>query len=109
MRIKVLVLEKLRRHVEAAELKHNLQLQAEDFDEAEFLSLTSGMERSEMKAEETTFEVSVVIPTTGHGKSLLESALINLEKAADTLQTEQIIVIYAIIAYSIVYLETIYC
>jgi len=105
LRIKVAALEKLRRHVEAAELKHNLQLQAEDFDEAEFLSLTSGMERSEMKAEETPFEVSVVIPTTGHGKSLLESALIHLEKAADPLQTELIIVDNASIDDTFDYLE----
>src|SRR5690625_5620453 len=63
------------------------------------------MERSEMKAEETPFEVSVVIPTTGHGKSLLESALIHLEKAAYPLQTELIIVDNASIDDTFDYLE----
>src|SRR5690625_7716125 len=63
------------------------------------------MERSEMKAEETPFEVSVVIPTTGHGKSLLEAALIHLEKAADALQTELIIVDNASIDDTFDYLE----
>lgn len=105
LRIKVAALEKLRRHVEAAELKHNLQLQSEDFEEAEFLSLIPDGETSVTKAEETPFEVSVVIPTTGHGKNILESALIYLQKAADPLQTELIIVDNASIDDTFDYLE----
>ena len=105
LRIKIAALEKLRRHVEAAELKHNLQQQPDDFDEQVALELINRGESEATKAEESPYEVSVVIPTTGHGKSLLESALVHLESVADPLQTELIIVDNASIDDTFDYLE----
>lgn len=106
LRIKVAALEKLRRHVEAAELKHNLQQQSDELDEDQAsLELTSEAESEGTSTEESPFGVSVVIPTTGHGKNLLESALVHLEKVTDPLQTELIIVDNASIDDTFDYLE----
>ena len=110
IRIKITSLEKLRRHVEAAELKHILQKQNEQkaeelVSEEEKIPVISQPETESSeeipekspdpeKAEvaENKPRVSVIIPTTGHGKSLLEAALLHLEEAVDATSTELIIV-----------------
>lgn len=117
-RIKISSLEKLRRHVEASELKHSLQkLQNEEQIESKQEAVKGAgkeihrVEEKTEEAAETVLEqpeeyadqeenepegnqvkVSIVIPTTGHGKSLLENALIHLEEAVDSRTTELIIV-----------------
>lgn len=105
LRIKVAALEKLRRHVEAAELKHDLQQYPDEFENQADRKPGNEREFETGKVEENPFEVSVVIPTTGHGKSLLESALVHLEKVADPLQTELIIIDNASIDDTFDYLE----
>lgn len=120
LRIKITSLEKLRRHVEAAELKHSIfkEQKAEKAKEAE--------EVKEAKESEETFvnedaamapkvneevkpigeiELSVVIPTTGHGKILLEQTLLKLDEAVDSNTTELIIVDNASIDDTFDYLE----
>jgi glycosyltransferase involved in cell wall biosynthesis len=106
LRIKVTVLEKLRRHVEAAELKYNLQKKPKPAEEQVELELIPEQKNEEpVPDEDVDIEVSVVIPTTGHGKSLLERALIYLEKAADPLRTELIVIDNASIDDTFDYLE----
>lgn len=127
IRIKVTALEKLRRHMEAIELKHVLQKQSEQPREMETIrreeEVVDETEKPEAEivaeqddilhqiTEETEEEVvaaveesektqpldalpviSVVIPTTGHGKGLLEATLIHLEQAVDAHKTELIVV-----------------
>ncbi|MCC5940778.1 MAG: glycosyltransferase [Balneolaceae bacterium] len=111
IRIKITSLEKLRRHVEAAELKHVLQKQSEKPEEVntqdqeieeEHLPKSDPMEEIPEKplaaepenipAADSSPAISVVIPTTGHGKTLLEAALVHLEEAVDAATTELIIV-----------------
>jgi glycosyltransferase involved in cell wall biosynthesis len=81
-RIKIASLEKLRRHVEAAELKHHLyrkkKIEKEDAEPVEEIK-TDSVEESPSK-----IELSVVIPTTAHGKPLLEQTLIHLEQIVDS-------------------------
>jgi glycosyltransferase involved in cell wall biosynthesis len=142
IRIKITSLEKLRRYVEASELKHNLQkgpeISAEEpeekvqepeqkpvqqkeetevpdsegqsFDDSE--KIPAEAERAEESAqadqkeeEKKRVELSVVIPTTAHGKLVLESALVHLEKAVDSNTTELIVIDNASIDDTLDYLE----
>ena len=156
LRIKISSLEKLRRHVEAAELKHRLfrkaRIEAElpaapDADEelsseeqppgtekasdrseepvaatppiAEEPDERDRVAQIDPKSDETAAPaqggeasssqseplVSVVIPTTAHGKSLLEECLIHLEKAVRDLNVELIIVDNASLDDTFDYLE----
>lgn len=94
-RLKISALEKLRRHVEAAELKHSLHKKARDRGEEQAeLSLIPEEESEEKsrKTDEKEIELSVIIPTTAHGKELLEFTLLHLEKAVDPDTTELIII-----------------
>lgn len=107
-RIKISALEKLRRHVEAAELKHSLQRKPKDPEEQAELSVISEEEETGAQLEssnEADIEVSVVIPTTGHGKEPLEVALLHLEKAVDPNTTELIVIDNASIDDTFDYLE----
>ncbi len=143
-RIKITSLEKLRRHVEAAELKHNMFKEQKLERAAEVKQapespkspeLPESLESSEttkpsespesMESIESTrvpeeaeipqvkeevkkkgeIELSVVIPTTGHGKALLEQTLLKLDEAVDSNTTELIIVDNASIDDTFDYLE----
>ncbi len=133
LRIKITSLEKLRRHVEAAELKHNIfkEQKAEKAKEAEEAKETEKAKEAEVAKEtEVTnekdevamspevneevneevkpsgeIELSVVIPTTGHGKVLLEQTLLKLDEAVESSTTELIIVDNASIDDTFDYLE----
>lgn len=94
-RLKITALEKLRRHVEAAELKHSLHKKARDKEEEQTeLSLTPDEEAGKEtdKSREKEIELSVIVPTTAHGKELLEFTLLHLEKAVDSKTTELIVI-----------------
>lgn len=100
-RFKVTLLEKLRRHVEASELKHTIQQKKPlPPTQAAFFS-------EEVPQVEKLFEpvLSVIIPTTGDGKPLLEQCLISLENAVDSSETELIIIDNASIDRTFDYLE----
>ncbi len=90
-RIKISALEKLRRHVEAAELKHQLQLM--DKLPKEQVDLFKG-EKSDASQQfnPDDIELSIIIPTAGAGKSLLESALLYVEEGANPSTTEVIVI-----------------
>lgn len=156
LRIKISSLEKLRRHVEAAELKHRLFRKAraevdlpaeadayealsrveetsarESEPEGSEASVTDHLQMTEepedrevvvQKNREADEEaasaqeheapssdraplVSVVIPTTAHGKSLLEGCLVRLEEAVRDLRVELIIVDNASLDDTFDYLE----
>ncbi len=135
IRIKITSLEKLRRYVEAAELKHNIQREPEqaeskpeiDISEvieepsSEYNTPVSGRVPKETEpetvdekpqvqslfteeaiseeeeapkpyTEEKGIRYSVIIPTTGHGKVLLESTLVHLDEAVDSRTTELIVI-----------------
>lgn len=106
-RIKITTLEKLRRHVEAAELKHSLQRKPKEPEEQSELSLIPDVEESDNQNDSAKKEISlsVVIPTTAHGKELLEVALLHLDNAVDSDTTELIIVDNASIDDTFDYLE----
>lgn len=101
-RLKVATLESLRRHVEAAEIKHRLKKQAESVRrEAERLTQPETPEEpaavpepkpEEPSEKEESIELSVIIPTAGAGQPLLESALINLEERVNHNRTELIVI-----------------
>lgn len=91
-RLKITALEKLRRHVEAAELKHDLNKRsAEQIKQAElFLDKTQTETSSRPRPKE--IELSVIIPTTAMGKPLLEQSLLHLEPLLDADTSELIII-----------------
>lgn len=107
LRIKVSSLEKLRRHVEAAELKHNILNLPKPPEEQSELELVPEDQKPDSDKRDTArnIEISVVIPTTGHGKPLLEAAMVHLEKAADESKTEVIVVDNASIDDTFEYLQ----
>jgi GT2 family glycosyltransferase len=105
-RIKITALEKLRRHVEAAELKHSLQRKPKETEEQPELSLIPESDKSNNENDQPKkIELSVVIPTTGHGKEALELALLHLEKAVESESTELIVIDNASIDDTFDYLE----
>lgn len=105
-RIKITALEKLRRHVEAAELKHSLQRKPKESEEQPELSLIPEADESNNENDQPKkIELSVVIPTTGHGKQALELALLHLEKAVESESTELIVIDNASIDDTFDYLE----
>jgi glycosyltransferase involved in cell wall biosynthesis len=103
LRIKIQSLEKLRQHVEASELKHSLQ-KLED-EEASQATLFSDAPHKASEPPAPDIELSVIIPTTGLGKPLLEQTLIHLEKAVNPDTTELIIVDNASIDDTFDYLQ----
>lgn len=109
-RIKIASLEKLRRHVEAAELKHNLYRKKKSEKEiskpVHIDEAVSEPEESESaESQPGKIKLSVIIPTTGHGKQLLENSLIHLEPLVDEKTTELIVIDNASIDDTFDYLE----
>ncbi len=103
LRIKIQSLEKLRQHVEASELKHSLQKMEEEGKAQGTLFSDAFQKASEPATPD--IELSVVIPTTGLGKPLLEQAIIHLEQAVDPHTTELIVVDNASIDDTFDYLQ----
>lgn len=97
-RIKIASLEKLRRHVEAAELKHSLNRDKRaSAAEKEQTKTEEKIEpkttpKEPAKSEKQSIETSIVIPTTAIGKPFLESSLTRLDEVADPVNTELIII-----------------
>ncbi len=135
-RLKVKILEKLRRHVEAAELKHELQNRSnlrpvrsrkqgplqptlfaapdgetrqEPFPDAEVQDFqgtdVTEPEREQPAEAEPPVRLSVIIPTTGAGKPILEECLVHLDRACDPSATELIVIDNASIDDTFDYLE----
>ncbi len=91
VRLKITALEKLRHHVEAAELKHHLKgMDPIDSPQAELFM--GGDQKEDPSTTPKNIETSIVIPTTGLGKPQLESCLLSLEKHVDTSTTELVVI-----------------
>lgn len=137
-RMKVIALEKLRQHVEAAELKHQLKLQEKELRLHEEKLTGEKSERvaepeepalrendsdvpeprtdsaaTEMKKEEPSLDeteerdplLTIVIPTAGAGRPLLETALVELESVTDSSRTNLIVIDNASIDDTFDYLQ----
>lgn len=103
-RLKIHTLEKLRRHVEAAELKHDLQkLSSGPITQAELFREKSNPKTSQPSIPE--IELSVVIPTTAMGKPMLEKSLLHLEGLLDPDTTELIVIDNASVDDTFEYLQ----
>lgn len=90
VRLKITTLEKLRRHVEAAELKHHLKgIDPIDPPQAE-LFMDESPKKEIIKPKR--IETSIIIPTTALGKPHLESCLHALEEHVDPNITELVII-----------------
>jgi len=111
IQIKIAALEKLRRHVEASELKHDLRKLTPDTakpatdEKTEAESIADEPALNEHDAETGKIEYSVVVPTTGVGKHQLERCLNSLAGAVSKSDTELIIVDNASIDDTFDYLE----
>ncbi|MEX1062822.1 MAG: glycosyltransferase [Balneolaceae bacterium] len=111
MKLKINLLGKLRRHVEAAELKHHLQKKRVGSNQKNgknniqptlFTSLSEengvtkkDRELSDGKPEEPgkgDIKISIIIPTTGDGKPYLQECLVQLDKVCDASTVELIVV-----------------
>jgi GT2 family glycosyltransferase len=107
--IKISALEKSRRHVEAAELKHDLKKMrpAAPFQNDQKKSAKTEVEQAQTGHESDEKEVrySVIVPTTGVGKSQLERCLNSLAGAVSTSDTELIIIDNASIDDTFDYLD----
>lgn len=119
LQIKISALEKLRRHVEAAELKHDLRHinrgheEQHDPDESP-PKLEPAAEPAKGREDAGSsagadgsggIEFSIVVPTTGLGKFDLESCLASIEKSVPQNRTELIVVDNASIDDTFDYLE----
>ncbi|REL38921.1 glycosyltransferase [Rhodohalobacter sp. SW132] len=125
VQVKISTLEKLRRHVEAAELKHDLKqftkrqlnVSPEKKSDTPQLSDSENLgnndrdplhdhNHSEVRNIPTNeSSYSIVIPTTGIGKIHLERTLTSLEKVASSAECELIIIDNASIDDTFDYLE----
>lgn len=117
-RIKISSLEKLRRHVEAAELKHAMFKEQNSEKTLDIIEDREPVEEPQETLAETEspqvqdeakakgeIELTVVIPTTGHGKAHLEQTLLKLDEAVESTTTELIIIDNASIDDTFDYLE----
>jgi GT2 family glycosyltransferase len=115
LRLKITILEKLRRHVEASELKHTLQKRIEAYNNQENSSpeneqptlFDSGDTDNKTTIQKTPedIQLSVIIATTGDGKPLLERCLIHLDELRRASDTELIVIDNASIDDTFEYLE----
>lgn len=107
IQIKISALEKLRRHVEASELKHDLKRIPELQEPEKKQQKTTSPEPEEEKPipRVESIKYSVVIPTTGVGKLDLETCLTSLEQTAPAGITELIVIDNASIDDTFDYLE----
>ncbi|MGM0588020.1 MAG: glycosyltransferase [Bacteroidota bacterium] len=127
--LKIQLLERQRRYVEASELKHQQREQrppvTPDPEEPELTSITPEPEASEPEdsptsesveepapspepeetEDEAEIRTSIIIPTTADSKPLLEACLVHLSKHADPATTELIIVDNASLDDTFEYLE----
>ena len=92
LHIKIASLERLRRHVEAAELKHSLKNRDLLPPEQAELFIPEEKEKAPPQPSIEDLSISVVIPTTGHGRKLLEQCLHTLQNHADARTTELIVI-----------------
>lgn len=76
-KLKIEILEKRRRFVEASEIKHELEWRSTE---------------TRRQADNGDIRTSVIIPTTAHGKPALEHCLLNLADNCDHATTELIII-----------------
>jgi GT2 family glycosyltransferase len=114
LKLKITILEKLRRHVEASELKHTLHKrieaqnkQKEESAESEQPSLFESGSKESSTAPSSPEDVllSIIIPTTGDGKPLLEQCLIQLDDVCDISAVELIVIDNASIDDTFEYLK----
>ncbi len=84
--LKIEILEKKRRYVEASELKHEVSKSKQEKDQSK--------ESSEPDADYTAPDasISLIIPTTTHGKPALEHCLLSISEHCDTSKLELIVV-----------------
>ncbi len=107
IQIKISALERLRRHVEASELKHDLKRIPElrqPEKKQDSTTLPEPLEESPAP-EAKSIKYSVVIPTTGVGKRDLEACLSSLEQTAPASITELIVIDNASIDDTFDYLQ----
>lgn len=84
--LKIEILEKKRRFVEASELKHEINKSEEKQEEAD---------QKVKEPAESSFEniqISLIIPTTTHGKPALEHCLLSISEHCDTSGIELIVI-----------------
>jgi len=113
LQIKITALEKLRRHVEASELKHELKILAKSEpppvaeEKPPQVLLEEDVAAEEPEAIEEPVEIvySIVVPTTGVGKYELERCFAALGQAVPAHQTELIVVDNASIDDTFDYLQ----
>ncbi|CAN5163806.1 hypothetical protein BH23BAC3_BH23BAC3_15750 [soil metagenome] len=109
LQIKISTLEKLRRHVEAAELKHDLKhiSQSKRNYQPDPPTPVPTIEEppAEVNEKKEGFHYSIVIPTTGLGKFDLEQCLASLQDAAPADETELIVIDNASIDDTFDYLQ----
>jgi len=82
--LKIQILEKKRRFVEASELKHEISKSQKSPKNK------SSVSKSEMEPED--IRTSLIIPTTAHGKPALENCLLSVTEHCDTSGMELIVI-----------------
>ncbi len=98
--LKVTLLEKLRRHVEASELKHTIQKRqaarkqssAADVGQPTLFAADSHTDNTPARSVRKELAYSIIIPTTGDGKPILEQCLVRLDEIFTTANAELIII-----------------
>ena len=111
IQIKIAALERLRRHVEASEIKHDLKKLSPTGANRQEVKETSEDKTvhepalNETQSDTNALKYSVIVPTTGVGKHQLERCLNSLASAVSKSVTELIIVDNASIDDTFDYLE----
>lgn len=114
-RLKVTLLEKLRRHVEASELKHSIQKRKAakeqqfsrkpDPDQPTLFGADGKHKINTLQSRNKNIKLSIIIPTAGDGKTILEKCLIRLNELFDSADTELIVIDNASIDDTFEYLD----
>ena len=99
--LKIEILEKKRRFVEASELKHEVNQLEKKKTQQPTVQKKNEDDQEEVEEEETTYtasqptgeaEVSLIIPTTTYGKPALEHCLLSITEYCDTSGLELIVI-----------------
>lgn len=90
--LKIEILEKKRRYVEASELKHQVSKSKKKQEEQTQQKKQQPSPETQQPADPDDVTVSLIIPTTTYGKPALEHCLLSVSEHCDTSQLELIVI-----------------
>lgn len=90
--LKIQLLEKKRRFVEASELKHEINKEEVSEQKKETGETTARESRPTEKEKQQDADISLIVPTAIHGKSALEHCLLSVSEYCDPSEIQLIVI-----------------